>query len=253
MITVRISGHKAKSSITALVLAAAVSVSACETTGLSSFGLQAPDNEFQATAAERQRVRDAALVGCAVGAGAGILTAMIVGNNTGDKDIENSEIILGGIAGCGVGALIGSARGNYINAKSRDYADAQEAESALIQSLDEDIAYFESMNQLASQLIVEERDKITRLNADLETGAIAIEEYNTALATRERNLETMNAAIEDASQNIEQLSADIATLKEQDIQTASFEERLNQLLAQRDLMLAQKDELEGEYANVRQV
>ncbi|MEO1029005.1 MAG: hypothetical protein AAFX02_08100, partial [Pseudomonadota bacterium] len=111
----------------------------------------------------------------------------------------------------------------------------------------------ESMNQLASQLIVEERDKITRLNADLETGAIAIEEYNTALATRERNLETMNAAIEDASQNIEQLSADIATLKEQDIQTASFEERLNQLLAQRDLMLAQKDELEGEYANVRQV
>lgn len=212
--------------------------------------LSGPEASLRQNYLERQRVREAAVQGCLKGAVIGAVVGAFIANNTGDGNIETSEVVLAGVAGCAAGGFAGTARGHYVHAKTQEYANSQTAERELIAALENDLTYFDGLNEIAANLESNEYAKIIQTNADYQSELISAEGYRQRIVGAEGNIRALRESVADANENIELLNIDIATLQRSGRNVTAFQTLLTRFTNQRDELQGTLDSLTSTYAGL---
>lgn len=224
--------------IAAALLSISLALSGCATSLGEDSSLLSPE-EKAIRSVEVNRQLQATAIGCAIGALGGAVYARTTG--------ERSSLYA--IAGCGVGALSFAAAGAYMNAKTRSYGNEQQAYRNLIAAADEDIRETRQLNQTASRLVTQQRDKINRLNGQYRAGTLKADDYRKQIASAERNGSTLKSQIASLDEQIAYMREDERSLRRSQ-NTGPLNQRIRDLQAERDRLQGAVNRLATIYDDV---
>jgi len=219
----------------AVGLICGLGLTACQTTGGGS-NLSAAEMQLRQT--ETKRLAQGVASGAAVGAlVTGLVTAAAGGSA---EDVIRNAAIGGAVGGIGGGLYAGN-----VNARSRGYAQQQQAYKNTISRADANIASYRRMASAAAQVRADESRKITRLNAQLQQGAITKAQYRSELSSARANIRLIERQINNAEADVASLNTAI-----QNGAPGSLVSRRNQLQAQKNLLIQRRDALKNAYRRV---
>lgn len=206
-----ISFGKTRSVCSAVALALAISTTGCATTGLTLPGsggsTQSGVTVVPLTAAEQQLREDGdrvnktviggVIMGAAIGAGVGLLAAVLVGGNS--KDRRNAAI-----AGAAAGAALGGIDG-YVTAKK---AQAGRNEVRALQAMAGDVGKDNDNLQAyiaTSDTVLEEATaRMSALEADIASNKASTQQVTQQHQREQKNIALMSKALDQAKKTREQ-------------------------------------------------
>ena len=190
---------------------------------------------------ERQRTETAV----AVGAGLGVLTGLAA-----TQGQSREEQLRGALIGGLIGAAAGAATGEYVNTRTRQFSNEQQALQSLIAAADRDIANYRSMNATSANLIQQQRSKVRQLNSRLSNGTESVEGYRAKIASATNNLRSLDKGIVDISKQIEVMKSDNNDLRAAGKSTGQLPNRIASLEQQKRVLEARRRELASVYNEV---
>ncbi len=186
---------------------------------------------------EEQRKSDSAVTGAIAGAVAGALLGALLGGRN-----AAAGALIGAAAGGLAGGAIGYGYGSYMNARARSYSNAEARASAVTQSANNTLTYYNQVNGSARVILREQEAKVARLNEDYRNRAISKEQFQKALASANNNEANIK-------QQLDGLDSQLNAMKT-DPQAARLAQQIQQLQQQRDSLKDTYDRLLQIYGTV---
>lgn len=193
----------------AALLAGAMLVSACTTTG----GTPVPDRPLtpqeqamraRAKAYESTKL-EGALLGCLLGGGLGLLTGMAMSDNTG------KGAATGALAGCAAGGLGGFAYGSYIAEKQEQYATAELQYASMLEDARIENERLSGFVDISRQVMADDVARLDEINERLATGTISLENARQEVAVIDQN----RAQIESSLEGLKEKEAELLEIRAQ--------------------------------------
>ena len=184
----------------ALLVAAALSISACETSGsgepVTNADTQVSEDELS-PAQHRLRERktafeDTVWEGALIGAGVGALLGALFSED------KTTGAILGGIGG----AIAGSLAGKYIADKQSQYADREDQLDAMILDVRNKNGEAEALIESIEEVVAEDKRRLVLLNQQFAQKQISETDYQQQLAIVRSDREAMRDAIGSADEQL---------------------------------------------------
>ncbi len=221
--------------IAAAVVGVAVLAGACDMpdAGEDPNTLTAAEKDLRAKT-EQERKVDSTLAGAAGGAVLGAITGYLIGGWQGAA--------IGAATGGVAGGALGYGYGSYMNARARQYSNAEARAAAVTQSANQTLAYYDQVNTSARTILAEQQQKVARLNNQYRAGAITKDQYKSQLASA-----STNAA--DLSQQLDGIDKQLTNMRS-DPQAAALSVQIQQLQGQRDALKDTYDRLLQLYGTV---
>lgn len=192
---------------------------------------------------ETERKQQAAAIGCALGGG----VAFLASTQTDTSPLAKGLMTIGG---CLVGGLAGFAAGDYLNARTQEYASEQAGYRALIQGAEEDVARYRAFNRTASQIVSQQREKVARLNAEYTSGVLTKEQYEDQIASADNNVEILENQKKSLEESLGYMRGDVDRLRQAGVSTSELESKIAELERERDTLQGRIVALSGVYGDV---
>ncbi len=233
---------------TAVVAALAMLLNACGQTtgGEDSATLTAAERDLRAKT-EEQRTTESSVVGVVVGAVVGAVLGVAIGGLLGATGGDAGAgvmmgVAVGGLVGGAVGGAVGHGYGSYMNARAREYSNTEARASAITQSANNTLAHYNQVNNSARTILAEQEAKVAKLNDDYGSRTITKEQFQTALASANRNEASLK-------EQLTGLETQINAMKT-DPQASVLTQQIQSLQAQRDSLKGTYDRLLQLYGTV---
>jgi len=170
----------------AVLLAAALALGACATTGADTANMTPAQRELhERTARFNETVATGAGVGCLLGA---VIGAAATG------EAKHAAI------GCGAGAVAGGAGGYYLATRNETYANREQGANARIASARKEADDLARTAQLANQVTRENKAKLAQLESRYRAGQIDAATYRKEADAARNDLKTIRTASDKASE-----------------------------------------------------
>lgn len=164
--------------LVALSIASSILLSGCVTTGTTPGAADRPLTPAEQKLREQadtynQTILQGALLGCAVGAGAGALAT----KNKG----------AGLLGGCLAGALVGGTAASYIADKQEQYATREQQLDSMIADVHGENERLAGLVGTAQQVIADDKAKIEAIDSELAANKITLDQAKTRMAAVDDN------------------------------------------------------------------
>mgnify|MGYP002635134328 CR=1 FL=1 len=226
-------GGRLKRSV-ATLLVAGMSLSACVTTSGSTANLTPAEKRMRAQAEDFQNT---VVQGVVVGAGIGLLAALLSGNK------KNAA----GYAAAG--AVVGGSAGYYVAKQKETYANEEARLDSMIADVRQDNSNLADMSADAKQVIAADMARIDRVEAQLAAGQISQDQARQELARAEDNGKYLTSAINGLHKRHEQYqeaSTILADQKDVTLQSVkAYNSEVSQLQTQIKALESERDALVG--------
>lgn len=214
----------------ALALVVSLGVAGCATGGNSANdpNLSPQQRQLRTEAARfNQTIGEGALVGALGGAALGALLG-------GDDPLAGAAI------GAAAGAAVGAGAGYLVAAQNQDYASAEARLNAQIQAAQQDAARYRTIVDTTRAVVNSHKQNIAQLNQQYRAGQITAAQYQDQVSSISGDLESIQSLIDENRTIVGAYEEEIAALR-------SSRRDASQLVAARDEMVLQRQNLEKEY------
>ena len=177
---------------------AAILVTGCASTGAG------PNGRPTADQVRNERVAQGAGVGCVGGAVVGALIGLASGGNNGGRNA-----LIGAAAGCATGAIAGAVYGDYVDARSRQYANAQDRYSALVAGAESDLAKYRSYNAQAQRDVSQLRSQISTMQAGVRSAQVSQAAYQQQVSQAQAKLSELRQRSKELTKAIAEVGEDV--------------------------------------------
>ena len=226
---------KTKKLALTLGLSAIITLSGCQTMGLS--GSSNADPRLN-TGHQAEFFSESGLWACASGGLIGAATGAIIGASTGDSSSAAVGAGIGAVEGCGVGMgtnyYLEKQRAGYANKEDRLNAEIKQVQSAN-QASRETIA-------AAKAVLAQDNQKLASLNKQIKNKTVQRDQARQELAQVDANLKTLNERLAKLKSSRDNFTASAKDLKSQGANVSQYNAQIAQLNKQ-------IKELEGLVAN----
>ncbi|KAA5603904.1 hypothetical protein F1188_18385 [Roseospira marina] len=227
-------GRRARAVTVALV--AALSLTACQTTGSGSGGptpassqTAAPDSP-QAQLAERNaRYNQILAEGCVVGAGLGAVMGLVLGG-----DAESAAI------GAGVGAGAGCLAGYGLAEQNLTRSEKEEVLTDRIEVANESVAAYEKELSLTNQIVTKEKAEIKRLRSRIARGQASSADTTRQIAQTNESISIIEESLNNNRDRLANMVKDRQAMGKAGVSTAEMrqkETRMRELLQRQEAAL----------------
>lgn len=215
----------------ALALIVSLGVAGCATGGRNSAddpNLTPQQRQLRTEAARfNQTVGEGALVGALGGAALGALLG-------GDDPLAGAAI------GAAAGAAVGAGAGYLVAAQQEQYASAEARLNAQIEAAQRDAARYRTIVDTTRAVVNSHKQNIAQLNSQYRAGQITAAQYQNQVSSISGDLASIQSLI-DENRTI------VGAYEEEIAEVQSSRRDAGQLIAARNEMVRQRQDLEKEY------
>lgn len=217
---------------TTVSVVASVFIAGCASTG------SGPGGRPTAEEVRGERVAQGAGMGCAGGAVAGALIGLALGGNNGARNA-----LIGAAAGCATGAVAGAMYGDYVDARARQYANAQDRYIALSAAAEKDLKNFQAYNAKTQVEVTQLRTNVAAMQAGVRSGQITADAYrqevsqlNAKIAEMKQRAQQLTVAINDVGQDASAMQSAVGSTAELTLKRKALMQERQKLLAMIDTL-----------------
>jgi hypothetical protein len=207
--------------------AALILVTGCASTGAGPNGRPTEDQ------VRGERIAQGAGMGCAGGAVAGALIGLALGGRN-----SGQSALIGAAAGCATGAVAGAVYGDYVDARSRQYANAQDRYRALVNGAESDLRKYRAYNAKTQQEVAQLRSQVAAMAAGVRSAQVSEAAYQQQVSEARSKLAEMRQRAQQLDKAIAEVGEDVNGMRSSVASTAELQAKRAGLIDERQKLVA---------------
>ena len=178
-----------------------------------------------------QTVAEGAIAGAVIG---GILGAIIA---------DDDNRAAGAAIGAAAGAAVGGGAGYFVASQNRNYANQEQQVNAQIAAAQQDVARYRTIVQTTQQVVNQHKARIAQLNAQYSAGQVSLVQVQSEQSTMREDLTLIQSLIDENRMMVTSYDGEIESLRRQGQSTRDLQAARQALVAERNALQGQYDEL----------